>query len=130
MKDDVRKALKGVEFLYHATRNENMDSIGKKGLKPGMDGNVYLCTKDHHAAGFGVLYGMGARYPVIEVSVRMLDEDKLGMSCDHNPDFFPEGMVAITYRGTISPGAFLFNAITYYEGKHDFKKIMEENPGT
>lgn len=81
---------------YHATDARNLSSILDEGIKPGIDGAVYLTTTPQDALKFMVIRGT-VDIVVFEVNLlrKWVEE-----SFDHNANFFK--CKAYYYDGTIS----------------------------
>ena len=112
--------------IFHATWPSRVNDILDEGLKPGMDGCVYLAGPlPAHAATFVALRGgefdgyeeieiagKTERFPkiiqhdkivVFSVDTNDLDPELLHESFDHSPTFFPEGTESWFYNGLIDP---------------------------
>ena len=96
------KVLDKLKYLYHATTQiKNVTDIMSNGFNTE---ETYFCTKVDHAAMFMDLYhGKGVCY-VLEIDVSNLNMNKLEVSDDHNPDFFPKDLKAYVYKGVIPKG--------------------------
>ena len=69
---------------YHATHKKNLGSILIEGIKPGIDGCVYLCTTPVDAVKFLVVKAI-KEIVVFEVD---LDKKDILESFDHSEAFF------------------------------------------
>jgi hypothetical protein len=95
--------------LYHATFPENADKICAEGIKPGIDGLVYMCESVDSTIPFLALRGAD-RLTVIEITTAALDINKIDIGMDHSPAFFGDIKVW-TYPEVIPPSAFVCNDV-------------------
>lgn len=70
--------------MYHASHQNNEDSILETGIKTGCDGCVYLAEKPEEAARFLAVRGI----KFIAVFEVLVDKDKIEESFDHSKTFF------------------------------------------
>lgn len=113
--------------LYHATWPSRLAAIEREGIKPGVDGVVYMANKAGYAAGFlrlrgsveyvGVKeievpgYGLQQVPDIVqhdeifvaEIETEMLNVTLLSESSDHNmaSGSFPSDLTSWMYRGTV-----------------------------
>lgn len=94
------------EKLYHSTAVSNLNSIREYGINNAMsiDGFVYMVNEMHYAAAFAKMYRQRTCV-VFEVDTSKLDHALLDVSDDHNPMFFPDDMLSMTYEGVVPPEA-------------------------
>ena len=95
------------EKLYHFTLKENLLSIEDYGaLRAGCDGYVYMTETMHDACVFANIYSYVYKrpitdYAIIELNTGNIELDKLFISYDHNPEYFPIEENAVMYRGDV-----------------------------
>lgn len=70
--------------FYHATHKDNLESILTQGIKPGMDGYVYLCRDLIDAVKFVYIRAV---YDIIVFEVN-LNETEVEETFDHSEAFF------------------------------------------
>lgn len=109
--------------IFHATWPTNVDSILAGGIEAGWDQQVYFANQAGYAAGFlrlrsGEIAGVQEiefagrtftvpnlithdRIAVITVDTELLDADRLSAGTDHNPEFYPDDLEVIAYRGDV-----------------------------
>ena len=76
-----------MRYLWHATSEENLSSILENGLRPGDDGQVYLCEQPKEAIRF-VLFRNLKAIATIKIAVSEEDEPNIKESFDHSIEFF------------------------------------------
>ena len=95
------------EKLYHFTLKENLLSIEDYGaLRAGGDGYVYMTETIDDACIFANVYSYIYKRPItdyiiIELNTDSMEPDKLYISHDHNPVFFPIKENTVMYRGDV-----------------------------
>lgn len=72
------------KIMYHSTDSRNIPAIMKEGIKPGIDGCVYMCNAAEHTLRFAT-FSMAENISVIEFEV---PEEDLEESFDHSEAFF------------------------------------------
>lgn len=82
---------------YHATELKNLGNILVEGIKPGIDGVVYLTTAPEDALKFLAIRGI---QDIVVFEVKLL-QSWVEESFDHNQAFFK--CRAYCYYGTIQP---------------------------
>ena len=87
-----------MRYMYHATPKENLNSILEHGLRPGIDGCVYLCEQPKEAIRF-LLVKQPEVIVVFEIAISDEDEARIKESFDHSFEFFQ--CRAYGYNGTI-----------------------------
>lgn len=81
------------KLMYHATSQENLDSILSDGIRRGIDGVVYLCEKPVDAVKF---LAIRLIRDIVVFAVRV-DEDEMEESFDHNKNFFGCSAYMVSY---------------------------------
>lgn len=112
------------EYLYHAAPECAEDSIMAKGLLTGFDGVVYLTTDPQHCLRFMGMRLMAHMHgtkvievegkemtfpnlvqhdyiPVFEIVRNELDHKAMAKSVDHDPTFYGEDVISLTYAKMI-----------------------------
>lgn len=89
-----------MRYMYHATSMDKLVDILETGLKPGVDGVVYLCEKPFDAAKFLIVRGL-KEIIVFKVKIYKKDEKKIVETFDHNTAYFK--CRAYGYQGEIKP---------------------------
>lgn len=127
---DVLKVMGKSQMLYHYTKKENLEAICREGIKPGMDGLVYMCTTVEEVQAFASVHLLttppGETIPIIQINPNKLDPNKLGLGTDHNPKFFGFDYT-IVYQGKIPQSAFIFNELL--ELRRNAPDVEEEEGG-
>lgn len=84
-------------IMYHGTSMNNLASIATKGIKPSIEGIVYLTKKPEDAIKFPYIRGI-KNILILKVKV---DDSKVIETFDHNSNFFK--CRCFGYEGIISP---------------------------
>lgn len=81
--------MKVPSILYHATLEENHDSIIMNGLTSSYDG-IYFCDDYKDSAKFLMFHALAKKQNIIvvEVDTECLDINLFREGTDHNPNFF------------------------------------------
>ena len=73
--------------FYHATDIKNLSSILGEGIRPGVDGIVYLAKAPEHALRFVFLKAVALSFDVLVLEVD-LKEEEVFETFDHSFNFF------------------------------------------
>ena len=76
-----------MRYLWHATSEEYLNSILENGIRPGDDGQVYLCEQPKEAIRF-IMFRNLETVATIKIAVSEEDEPNIKESFDHNNEFF------------------------------------------